>query len=78
MDSITEFGNKVEHAVLAYVKEIQKDLGIKLYVLNPDPALFEKGKTWKITKLCNLGLLERYNETLYKMVTVSRGGGHHN
>lgn len=72
VDSITEYGNKIEYAVLAYVKEIQKDLGIKLYILNPDKSLFDTNKTWKITKLCNFGLFDRYNDSLLKAVTVKQ------
>lgn len=71
VDSITEYGNKVEFAVLAFVKEIQKDLGIKLYLNSPEKYKLDGTKTWKITKLCNLGLYIRCDESLTKAVTKS-------
>ncbi|KAL4439576.1 hypothetical protein ABPG74_003978 [Tetrahymena malaccensis] len=71
VDSITEYGNKVEYSVIAYVKEIQKDLCMKLYILNPDHKILSEQRTWKITKICNLGLYERYNDSLLKTVTKS-------
>jgi hypothetical protein len=64
---VTEDGVKVEHAMIAEVKEITKDWKIKL-IVQPNreqaKALAQSTRIWKIAKLVNRSTTDKTWESL--------------
>ncbi len=56
MISVTEYGNTIEFAMIGIVKEITKDLSMKIYAMpnsSEKEALLDTKRIWKITKIMN-------------------------
>ena len=56
MVSVTEYGNTVEFAMIAVVKDINKDLTLRIFAQPNEEerrALCENKRIWKITKITN-------------------------
>lgn len=64
---VSDNGCPLEFAMIGYVKEITKELGVKLFVLPTEAesaALGEKTRNWRITRLCNKSYYTRCEEAL--------------
>ena len=74
INSITEFGNTVEYALIATVKEILPDLKVKLTTqpnAEQSQSFSNRNRVWKITKLAYRYQLDRMDESLMEFCTKS-------
>lgn len=61
INTVTDYGNTVEFALVAQVKEV-KDSKAKLYVLpniHESAVLDDKARLWKITKMTNRNITDK-------------------
>ncbi|KRW99001.1 P-loop containing nucleoside triphosphate hydrolase [Pseudocohnilembus persalinus] len=66
-NTVTEKGNSVEYAMIAFVRTIEKDYTLKLFTLptqEQKEAFEQVGRRWKVTKLVNKTTHEKTMEAL--------------